>query len=251
MSHRVERVEGGVEVAHGRVEVDRLHRVAGQEVDDVEVLAQAEQVLVVGPVADPAAAVHVGDVGRAGDRTERHGRSADGQAVVGVPGVEAERRGRGGDPLEHHVRVEPHPRPVAVDVGPRLGQQAAGLRVQEVHADVAQDPQRREVDDLELVLRHDLGGSHPQRRLGPRALLGDQAAPSALAASPTPPAAPSGVAPALATQLAAVLRAGGSLGPGLGGGFGHGGPSSPLLSGPASVPVGPSRRQLPEHSSRE
>ena len=141
-------------------------------------------------------------------------------------------------------------------VGARLGQQAAGLGVQEVHADVAQDPQRREVDGLELVLRHDLGGSHPQRRLGPRALLGDQAAPPALAASPAPPAATSGVAPALATQLRPCPRLGRAvlgrrqLGPGLGGGFGHGGPSSPLVR-PRLGPVGPPRRQLPEQSSRE
>ena len=39
-----EHVEGGLEVAHGPVQVDRLDRVAADEVDDVERLAQLEQV---------------------------------------------------------------------------------------------------------------------------------------------------------------------------------------------------------------
>ena len=61
-----------VEVANAVVEVDRFDRVAGQEVDGVQRLGEPQQVLVVGPVADPPAAVEVGDVRRAADRPERH-----------------------------------------------------------------------------------------------------------------------------------------------------------------------------------
>ena len=59
--HVVDRVE----VADRRVDVDRLDRVAGEEVDRVEHLEEPDEVLVVGPVADPPAAVEVGDVRRA------------------------------------------------------------------------------------------------------------------------------------------------------------------------------------------
>ena len=106
--HQGQRVERGVEVADAVVEVDRLDRVAGEEVDRVERLAQAEQVLVVGAIADPPAAVEVGDVGRAADRPERDPVAAELQVVLGVPGVQGERRRRGPDQLRDHVRVEPH-----------------------------------------------------------------------------------------------------------------------------------------------
>ena len=80
-----------------RVDVDRLDRIAGEEVDDVEHLEQADQVLVVGAVADPPAAIEVGDVGRAGDRPERDPVAADREVVRRVRRVERElRRARSG-----------------------------------------------------------------------------------------------------------------------------------------------------------
>jgi len=57
-------------VPNAVVEVDRLHGVARQEVDRVERLGEAQEVLVVDPVADAATAVQVGDVGWAADRPE-------------------------------------------------------------------------------------------------------------------------------------------------------------------------------------
>ena len=57
--HQGQRVERRVQVADAVVEVDRLDRVAGQEMDGVERLAEPQQVLVVGAVADPPAAVEV------------------------------------------------------------------------------------------------------------------------------------------------------------------------------------------------
>ena len=85
---------GRVQVADAVVQVDRLHRIAGQEVDGVERLRQAEQVLVVLPVADAPAAVQVGHVRRAADGPERHPVAAELEVVGRVPGVERERRRR-------------------------------------------------------------------------------------------------------------------------------------------------------------
>ena len=47
-------VERGVEMPHGRVEVDRLDRVPADEVHDLEHLAQLQQVLERGSVPGPA-----------------------------------------------------------------------------------------------------------------------------------------------------------------------------------------------------
>ena len=249
-------------MAHGGVEVDGLHRVAGQEVDDVEVLAQPEQVLVVGPVADPAAAVHVGHVGRAGHGAEGHGRSADGQAVVGVPGVEAERRGRGGDPLEHHVRVEAHPglrrrrprrRPRPAGGGPRRRGSPCRCRAGSAATrggwPRARPPTRpRRVASATSAgptaaargpgcaarPRHlvDPAGGDLRRRPGPRHRARAVGRGSAPCSAPVlaAPAAASAPASAAASVTAAPL---------------------PLWCQAPPRPGGPPRRQLPEHSSRQ
>ena len=103
--HVVDRVE----VADRRVDVDRLDRVAGEEVDDVEHLAEPDEVLVVGPVADPPAAVEVVDVRRARHRPEGDPVAADLEVVRRVRGVERERRRRGLDPLERPARARSGP----------------------------------------------------------------------------------------------------------------------------------------------
>ena len=68
--HQGQGVVARLQVADAVMEVDRLDRIARQEVDGVERLGQPQQVLVVGAVADPPAAVEVGDVGRAADGPE-------------------------------------------------------------------------------------------------------------------------------------------------------------------------------------
>ena len=79
--HQRQRVVGGVEVADAVVDVDRLDRVARQEVDRVERLAEAQQVLVVLAVADPPTAVEVRHVRRAADGPERHPVAAEPEVV--------------------------------------------------------------------------------------------------------------------------------------------------------------------------
>ena len=72
--------------------------------------------------------------------------------------------------LDDHVRVEADT--LAVDLGAGGGEQLARLRVEEVHPDLGEDPQRRVVDRLQLVGRDDLGRRVAQARLGERPLLG-------------------------------------------------------------------------------
>ena len=59
------------------MDVDRLDRIAAPEMDRVERLPEPDEILVVGVVAGPAAAVAVGAVGRRGDRAEGHVAVAD------------------------------------------------------------------------------------------------------------------------------------------------------------------------------
>ena len=70
--HQRQRVVGGVQVANPVVEVDRLDRIARQEMDGVEQLREAQQVLIVDPVADAPAPIEVGHVRRAANRPEGH-----------------------------------------------------------------------------------------------------------------------------------------------------------------------------------
>ncbi len=98
--------------------------IAGEEVDDVEHLEQADEVLVVGPVADPSPAVGREDVGRAGHRAEGDAVTADEQVVVRVRGMQRERGGRGRDALEDEGTVEVDALRARVDR--RAGGDAAG-----------------------------------------------------------------------------------------------------------------------------
>ena len=126
MEHLVrerQHVQGGVEVAHRPVQVDRLDRVAADEVDHLEGLAQLEEVAEGVPRAGPPRPVQSDDVGRAAHRPEGDGVTADGQRVGRVPRVQGERRRARADRLDDHVRVEPDT--VAVDAGAGGGEPLA------------------------------------------------------------------------------------------------------------------------------
>ena len=139
--------------------------------DGVERLGQAQQVLVVGPVPDPPAAIEVGDVGRAPDGPEGDPVATQLDVARGVAGVERELRRRRLDQLGDHLRVEADPLRIGLDGRPGGAQDLARVGVEEVHPDLGQDAQRADVDRLELVGRQELGRAVAQARLGPRRLL--------------------------------------------------------------------------------
>ena len=80
-----------LEVADVGRDVDRLDRVAAGQVQDVEVLAELEEVLEVGAVARASAAFQVRAVGRARDRREHHVLAADLERARRIAGVHRER----------------------------------------------------------------------------------------------------------------------------------------------------------------
>ncbi len=151
--HERQRVVRRVEVPDAVMEVHRLHRVARQEVDGVERLSQPQQVLVVHAVADAPPAIEVRHVRRAADRSEGHPVAAELQVVLGVRGVQRERRRCRLDRLGDHVRVEADALRIRRRLGPGGAQHLPGVGVEEVHAELGQDAQRGVVDRLELVGR--------------------------------------------------------------------------------------------------
>jgi hypothetical protein len=83
-----------VEVAGRDRQVGRLERAAALLVDDVERADHLHVVAEVGVVAGPPAAVDVGDERRAADGREDDVAATELEVLRGIPGVEAERRGR-------------------------------------------------------------------------------------------------------------------------------------------------------------
>ena len=150
-----------VEVPHRRVDVDGLHRIATREVDAVEVLGELEEVPVALAVADPSTAIEVRAVGRARHVAEDHVPPADGDPALGIPRGDGELRRREIHLLHHERAVHAHVGAVRARLAPRGGEDLTGLLVQELDADLLEDPHRAVVHGLNLLLGEGLGGSVP------------------------------------------------------------------------------------------
>ena len=181
--HQGQRVERRVQVPDAVMEVDRLDRIARQEMDRGQGLGETQQVLVVGPVADPPAAVEVGHVRRAADGPERDPVATEFDVVSRVAGMEGEPRRRRPDALGDHVGVEPDPLRARLDRGTGRPKHLAAIGVEEVHPDLGEHAQRTAVDGFELVRRDHLGGPVAHAGLSPRPLGRERASSVRLAAS--------------------------------------------------------------------
>ncbi len=182
-------VASACEVAHRAVDVDRLDRIAADEVDRVQRSA-------------PAAAGSGSRRGRrcAGRRRDRRRwgrcrpcrtpssrrrsrRSCAGFQVCSVnsAGAVAMQLGRPSPGRTGPVRSLVDRRRPRRTMRARLG-------VEHVHADVAQDPQRGQVDRLDLLRRRPPPRrAVAQARLGERSLLGERCAKRGVGAGPTTP----------------------------------------------------------------
>jgi len=167
-------VVGGLEVPDGRVQVHGFDGVSRHRVDGVEDLPHLDEVPVVVPVAVAPVASQAGDEGRAGNRRVDDVVAAEHEVSVGVAAVQGELVWRRRDQAFDEVGVKPDP--LAVDVGAGVGQLAAGGVVEEVDAGLGEDPQRRLVDGLELVVGHGTDGVEQHPGLLPRWLFGDDVA---------------------------------------------------------------------------
>ena len=150
-------VEGRLEVAHRPVQVDRLDRVAADEVDDLERLAQLEQVAE-GRRGRRGGARRRGRRRWAGCRPSRRrcGRRRSSACAPGSTSAAGTPTGTCGSARRPSPgRSAPaRRRPSAPGRGEQRSRDSG---VEEVHPDLGEDPQRRVVDRLQLVGRHDLG----------------------------------------------------------------------------------------------
>jgi hypothetical protein len=140
----------------GGRQIDRLHRIAADQVRDVQALGELDQIAVVDEVAGAPATLEIGHVGGAADHGEVDPVLADPGVTLGIAGVQGEGAGRRPDPLLDECRIEAHARPRRLDLAAGLGEDRARLRQQEIHADLGEHPQRCGVDRLDLVGGHDL-----------------------------------------------------------------------------------------------
>ena len=132
--------------------------------DAVEELAQLHEIGVVLQRSGPPAAVEVGAIGRAADRTEGDPLAADPDVVGGIARMDREFGRRRFQRVLDDLAADPHA--LAVHAGAGVGQDVARLGMEHVHADLLQHLQRLAVDGLDLIVRED--ARRFQRELGLR-----------------------------------------------------------------------------------
>ena len=164
-----------VEVARLDRQVGRLQRAAALLVEDVEGADEPHVVDEVGEVARPPAAVEVADERRPADRAEDQVRATEEHVALGVPGVQPElARGRRHQRLDLRGIEADHPcRPIHLRSGPR--QRVERPVAKDLHPDLREDAQRRDVDRLDLVGREDLDRAIRVDQPPPRAAGGSRA----------------------------------------------------------------------------
>ncbi len=182
-----------VEMPDRGMNVHRLDRITAEQVDDVEHLPELEELPVVLVVPRPPAAVHVGAVRRARHRGIHDPVAAEPQVALRVAGMDRELGRRLFDAFRDQPPVQPDAVAAGRHVDAGLLQQVAGLRIEELDADVLEHRERRLVDLLEFILRHHRHRRIGEARLSPGHLLETSAFPSlpghpaATAARPSTP----------------------------------------------------------------
>ena len=169
-------VEQRVEMADGGVNVDRLDRIAAPEMDRIEALAEADEVLEVAFVSLPPPARAVERIGRARHRSERDVSPADHEIAGRVARVQREFLRRQPDVGFDQRRIEPNPPRGRIDVGAGVAQHRARLVMQEVDADLLQDRERGLMDRFELVAGDEVERRERRLRLAGRRRRGSSAA---------------------------------------------------------------------------
>ena len=160
----------GVEVPGVGGQLHRRHHLVADDVDGVEVVREADEVLVVTqvPVASPAhPVVHAG---RPCDEAESHVVAAEDQPLVGVSSGDRERRGGGREQLAHETAVHAHRARRFVHLRAGRLEHAPRAGTHQLDAELFQDPHRGRVDGLDLVLAQDLQRRVGVPRLAPRKL---------------------------------------------------------------------------------
>ena len=95
-------------MAHRRVNIHRLHRIATGKMDAIEILGQFEEILVVLMGAGAATGVQVGTVRRARHIAEQDIVATNGKSPIQIARCQREDGGNQRQLFHHHIAVEPH-----------------------------------------------------------------------------------------------------------------------------------------------
>src|SRR5271169_5340383 len=142
--------------------VDGLDGIAAPQMDTVEGLAEADEVLKVAMDARPASPVAVESVGRACDRRESGKGAADDEVARRVVGVELELPRRLADLRLDERGVKMNAIRGRIDIGATRFQNRLGLGMEEVHADFLEDGERSVMNCLQFVGRQQIDGFEAQ-----------------------------------------------------------------------------------------
>ena len=178
-------VEQRVEMADRGGNVDRLDRIAADEMNRIETLTEAYEVLIVAPVAGPPPSGPVKRIGCARHGAEGDVPTADRKITRGIARVQPERLRREADMRLNQGRLEANAARGGIDLGASVLQHCARLVVQEVDPDLFQHGERGLMDRFELVAGDKLERrerrfwlAHGVRRARPSAALGRASAPA-------------------------------------------------------------------------
>ena len=129
--------------------IDRLDRVAADEIDDVESLRQAQKIAVVFEVAGASSALEIGTIGRAGNRGEIY-RIAPNQAVTfRIRGVQRKFRWNGFDSLQQLVAIEVYALRIPVHARAVLLPQCQCFLIQDLETYVFENAHRCIVNQIQ------------------------------------------------------------------------------------------------------
>ena len=131
--------------------IDRLDRIAADEVNRIETLPKANEVLIVVLGAGPPPTGAVERIGGARHGAESDVASADREIARRIARVQLEFLRREADVGLDKIGIKANAARGGIDVGAGPFQHCAGLVVQEVDADLLEHAERRLMDRFELV----------------------------------------------------------------------------------------------------
>src|SRR3954453_20135095 len=117
----------------------------------IEMLAEPDEIGVVGERAGPAAALAIGTIGRPPDRREGNAITAKPEIVVGIAHMNAKFRWGARNRSIDEIAANPHPLIGNQRAG--AAQELACFRLEHIHALLFEETQRGEMDRFELINR--------------------------------------------------------------------------------------------------